>query len=39
MNTTQFAAPGATVGNPNIGVISGTAVGARQIQLALKILF
>ncbi len=39
LNTTQFAAPGATVGTPNIGVISATAVAPRQIQLALKILF
>jgi len=38
-NTTQFAAPNAQVGNPSIGVISGTAIGARQVQLALKLLF
>ncbi len=38
-NTTQFGAPGSQVGSANIGVISGTAVGARQVQLALKLLF
>src|SRR5262249_9380212 len=37
-NTPQFGAPGTTVGNSNFGVIGGTAVGPRQIQLALKLI-
>jgi len=37
-NTTQFGGPGATVGNSNFGVIGGTAIGPRQIQLALKLI-
>jgi len=36
-NTPQFNGPGATVGNNNFGVIGG-AGGARQIQLALKLI-
>jgi hypothetical protein len=38
-NTPQFAAPGQTLGSSNFGVISGTAISPRQIQLALKLLF
>lgn len=38
-NTTQFGGPGSQVGNPNIGIISGTGVGPRQIQVALKLYF
>jgi hypothetical protein len=37
-NTPQFGGPGATVGNSNFGVIGGTAIGPRQIQLALKLI-
>ncbi|MCI0391542.1 MAG: hypothetical protein MOB07_22600 [Acidobacteria bacterium] len=37
-NTAQFGAPGAQVGTNNFGVISGTALGPRQIQLALKLI-
>ena len=36
-NTPQFGAPGAQVGSSNFGVIGG-AGGARQIQLALKLI-
>ena len=39
MNTAQFAAPTAQVGNSSNGVISSTAVNPRQVQLALKISF
>jgi len=34
-----FGQPGATVGSPTIGVISGTRLDSRQIQFGLKILF
>jgi hypothetical protein len=37
-NTPQFGAPGASVGASNFGVIS-SAGGARQIQMALKLLW
>ena len=36
-NTTQFGGPGTTVGAGNFGVIGGTAVSPRQIQMALKL--
>ena len=39
LNTPQFAAPAATLGNSDFGVISGTAVAPRQVQLALKFIF
>lgn len=38
-NTPQFAAPGQTLGSSNFGVIGGTAINPRQIQLALKLFF
>lgn len=38
-NHTDFADPSATLGNPNFGVITATANGARTIQLALKLNF
>jgi hypothetical protein len=38
-NTPQFDQPGATLGNPNFGIITGTARPNRQLQLGLKILF
>jgi hypothetical protein len=38
-NTPQFGAAASVVGNPNIGVISGTRGDPRQLQLALKLLF
>jgi hypothetical protein len=40
-NTPQYGRPNTTVGNPNFGVITGSAAGAtpRNIQLALRILF
>lgn len=38
-NTPQFAPPGTVVGTANFGVISGVAVGPRQIQMALKLLW
>jgi hypothetical protein len=38
-NTTQFAAPGSQVGNSSLGVISGTSVNPRQVQLALKLIW
>jgi len=39
MNTTQLGSPGATIDSSSVGVISGTRVRARQVQLALKLLF
>jgi hypothetical protein len=38
-NTPQLDQPGATLGNPNFGIITGTARPNRQLQLGLKILF
>jgi hypothetical protein len=38
-NTPQFAAPGASLNTAAFGVISGTAVAPRQIQMALKLLW
>jgi hypothetical protein len=38
-NTAQFAGPGATIGAGNFGVISGVASPARQIQMALKLVW
>jgi hypothetical protein len=38
-NTPTFAAPTAAFGNANFGLVTSTANTARQIQLALKILF
>lgn len=38
-NTAQFAGPGTTIGAGNFGVISGVASPARQIQMALKLLW
>jgi hypothetical protein len=37
-NHPQFDNPGATIGNPGAGIISGTAVAARIIQLALRLV-
>src|SRR5262249_31771871 len=37
-NTAQFGGPGSTVGNSNFGVIGGTAICPRQIQLALQLI-
>ncbi|HZS51704.1 MAG TPA: TonB-dependent receptor [Bryobacterales bacterium] len=39
INTAQFGPPGAQVGSSNLGVISSSGVSARQMQLALKLLF
>ena len=38
-NTTQFGRPGPGFGYGSFGVISSTAVGPRQIQMALKLVF
>lgn len=38
-NTTQFNPPNAQLGNPSLGIISGTAINPRQVQLALKLMF
>lgn len=38
-NKTQLGGPGTTVGTAGFGIITGTAVGARQLQLSLKLLF
>ena len=38
-NHPVFGTPDTTVGDPNFGVVSYTAVGARQCQLALKFYF
>ncbi len=38
-NTPQFGAPGQSSTAGNFGVIGGTAIGPRQIQLALKLIF
>ena len=34
-----FGQPGATVGTPTVGVISGTRLDPRQIQFGLKLAF
>ena len=39
LNTPQLAAPGATLGNVNFGVIGATARSNRQLQLGLRIIF
>lgn len=39
LNHPVFSAPNANVGNSNFGVITGTVVGSRQMQLALKFYF
>ena len=38
-NHPQFGLPGTTVGNPGVGIISGTAVPNRELQLALRLTF
>jgi hypothetical protein len=38
-NTAQFGAPGATIDTASAGIISATAVAARQLQFALKLIF
>jgi hypothetical protein len=38
-NTPQFALPGLTLGAANFGVISAASVTARQIQIALKLIW
>lgn len=38
-NTLQLGAPNAQLGSGSTGVISGTAVGPRQVQLALRLSF
>ena len=38
-NHPVFGTPNTSVGDPNFGVVSYTAVGARQCQLALKFIF
>lgn len=38
-NRVQFGVPNTQVGNGSFGIVSGTANGPRQIQLALKLLF
>jgi hypothetical protein len=39
LNQPQFGNPGVTIGNPGAGVISGTAVANRIVQLALRLTF
>jgi hypothetical protein len=39
LNITQLGRPASIVGNSNLGVISDVGVGARSVQLALKLLF
>jgi hypothetical protein len=39
LNKTQFGPAAATVGTTTIGVISSTAVNARQVQIAMKAIF
>lgn len=38
-NTAQFSAPGAVIDTASAGIISSTAVAARQLQFALKLIF
>jgi hypothetical protein len=38
-NHPQFSNPGATIGNPGAGVISGTSVANRIVQLAVRLAF
>lgn len=38
-NTAQFAAPNAQLGSGSTGIISGTAINPRQVQLALRLRF
>ena len=38
-NHPQFGLPGVTIGNPGVGIISGTAVANRIVQLALRLSF
>ncbi|MBV9081568.1 MAG: TonB-dependent receptor [Acidobacteriaceae bacterium] len=38
-NHPQFGLPGATIGNPGVGVISSTAVANRELQLAARLAF
>jgi hypothetical protein len=38
-NHPQFGLPGTTIGNPGVGIISGTAVNNRIVQLALRLTF
>jgi len=38
-NHPVFGTPNTNVGDPNFGVVSYTAVGPRQVQLALKFMF
>jgi hypothetical protein len=38
-NTTQLGTPGAQFGSGSFGVISGTAIGPRTIQMALKMIW
>lgn len=38
-NHPQFANPGVTIGNPGVGIISGTSVANRIVQLALRLAF
>jgi hypothetical protein len=38
-NTAQFAGPGTTISTGNFGVISSVAASARQVQMALKLLW
>ena len=38
-NHPQFGLPGITIGNPGVGIISGTAVANRILQLAVRVAF
>ena len=38
-NTPQLGQPGAALGNPGFGIISGTARSNRQMQLGLRVIF
>jgi hypothetical protein len=39
LNEATFATPGASIGNPNFGISTGTATAERQIQLGLRLMF